>query len=1050
MMRPVRTKIDPQAFRLALRGAIVALLAIPTSCRAPVAQEPEKEGAPAAAAPAAPGLDKKGKETALGKSAADKSPAQRILDDLLAEERKTTQPKKGTPAAPARPEVAPEGDRDVDDALVFLAKAGKGGPASDKPPAENGPAEGESENRPAEKEAEKSAKQPEKPALKEAPEPPRRESAQPSPPKDQPEAVVTRGGPPAAPVPAAPAPVAAPAPAPAAAAAAAAAQEPPAAQHAAGQNAKPPRPPGKTAFYTFFHKRSDEFLTFLRDRFADMVEKGHVAAVDGKPMSVVFIGDDPIIQLLSGVANDFDDLGIEDQIQRTILRPKFIDVAVAMEAMNMAGVANVWNRVEENITTNWLGADGKVQKTATHKQSVYSKAGLSFGQTGPVKLPAKIPYIFEMPWTEPFNMPPQSTGKTPQEQLTIAFNNTSSTERRGQVVAVGTRDDLDKIQAFMDQIDKPARLIMIEVQLIEIDASKFSDIGTDSFQAGARHTIVGGSLNLPGEPLSQPGIPGVPKRLPAAVIPPNVVSGITGMFDDTTVDLPGRFMANVHLLVRTGDAKVKARPKILALDDRPSILHIGEEIPTFESTGVSRELTGGNFVEQVNKVTTQYVGFTLNMRPKVSGEKDDEIALQLEVVSNKLQGRERVFEEDLLGVPNVTRRRFIGQTRVRNHRPIILGGLIQEEESESVNKLPILGEIPLVKFFFSRRQKTEERIEVILVLTPHILSEGTPDRIATPKESVHFDTFDSVLFNDRHIVKGRDVQGIDPISKQPAKSADGKVFTEAEVVDLTLLKIVKDRKLVSKLGIFDEYMPVESQRLGWLERKFPERSVFYWRPDKQEVYYKAAAIVIENIKELNADLTYEDLVRPRREIVLPTTPYRMTLSYDKYRILKESGQDILRGERVELSQATVELLKEIAVTRSTREFADFIEKGSISAESHGGIRRELENLMGNLQPEKRLDPGLTYPQLYRELAGAQIDFMVMATYFQDNLSERYRTLGAPDIGTFERDLVNFLKTTVTITQRARRLRDLEGRWAALYGDDPDAPVVEAAPVEEGK
>ena len=117
--------------------------------------------------------------------------------------------------------------------------------------------------------------------------------------------------------------------------------------------------------------------------------------------------------------------------------------------------------------------------------------------------------------------------------------------------------------------------------------------------------------------------------------------------------------------------------------------------------------------------------------------------------------------------------------------------------------VPILGEIPILGKLFSRTTKTQERTEIILVVTPHILSEGGPDPAATPKESLHFDTFDSVLFNDRHILKGGDVWGIDPVTKTPAM-VQGEVFPEKEVIDLTLLNVVRRRRLVSKLNIFSE------------------------------------------------------------------------------------------------------------------------------------------------------------------------------------------------------------------------------------------------------
>ncbi len=794
--------------------------------------------------------------------------------------------------------------------------------------------------------------------------------------------------------------------------------------------AKPPRPEGKTEFYTFFHKTAADFVNFLKADFADLVGGGHIVAVEGKPRTVLFFGDDAVIGQLRALADRYDDL--ELRLERVTIRPRYVDVGVMIESLTMAGLCNVWDRVEETVTTQEQKGN-KWQTISTHKHSVYAQGSLAAGQTAPLDVPAKVPYVFELPWTDPFSPPPVSTGKGELDnQKTIDFTNTASTEERGVIVAVGTPDDIERIRAFVDSIDRPARQIMIEVQLIELNADKITDIGIDSVQLGGRHSIVDFAGPFPGEAIKQPGIAGA--RRDGVFVPEVVEEGLTYLFDDTSIDLSGRFLARVHYLVRTGDARVKARPKILTLDDRPSILHIGEEVPTFESTGVTRETSGGNFVTEVNRVTTQYVGFTLNMRPKIAGD-EDEIALQLEVVSNQLRGRERVFEEDLAGVPIVARRRFTGMPLVKNHRPIILGGLISEEEFESRSMVPILGEIPVLGKLFSRTLKENRRTEIILVVTPHILSETGVDRAATPKESLHFDTFDSVLFNDRHIIKGSDVWGIDPITKLPAM-VQGDAFTEQEVMDLTLLNIVKKRKLVSKLNIFDEYMPDEAAKLTWLQRRFPERSVYYWPDHEKEIYFKAAAIVIENIKELNEPLEYDDIVVPRREIVLPTTPYRMTLSYDKYKTLAEKGGRVLRaGESRELSAATIDLLRRVAEKRTVRHFADYVRRNGIESADHGEFASEVRKLYQKLMPASDAINTDDYGEFFEVLARARINFLTMATYFQENLEERYLATGAPNFGSLETDLEEFVETTVTISQRARRLRELEQKWTALTTED---------------
>jgi len=847
------------------------------------------------------------------------------------------------------------------------------------------------------------------------------------------------GAPPAQVQPPAPPPAPNPNPNPAPAPAPAPAQAAP---------AQPPRevPKGLVTIREMYHKTADELIRFLREQFPDWIAKGHVAKVEGKARSVVVFGEtldekDPLTKKILSVIDGFDDL--ELVLESSVIRPRFVDIRVVMDALVMRGLANIWQLTEETNTATRVLPDGKTTVVGVHKHTAFAQTGIIQGQAGPIPTPPKVPYVYEVPTSDPFEVPRTNTTSGAAEQVLVGFNKMSSTEERGGLIAVGTTEDIERIQAFIDAIDVPAKQIMIEVQVIELDANKLLDVGFDSFQLGKRHTLGSGAFPLPGDPIVQPGVPDSLRR-PGVQVPDITQEGLGLIFDDTSLDLSGRFLTTLHALVREGDATVKARPKILTLDDRVSVLHIGQEVPVFRSTGVTRDATNGNLVSEVSQVSTQYVGFTLNMRPRVSGGAEDEVSLQVEVIVNELGERQRVFEQDLLGIPTVIKRQYVGQNRVKNHRPIILGGLIQEKEVESVNKIPLLADIPLLGYLFRRTLKTQSRAEVILVLTPHILSDKGLDRIATPKESAHFDTFDSVLFNDRHIIKGRDVIGIDPITGYPAQSPEGKVFTEDEVIDLTLLNIVRERELVSKLGIFENYLAEVSKDLTWIQRKYPEETVKSWASKDQEIYFRAAAIVIENVKELNPDLTYNEVRIPRREILLPTTPYRVTLSYDRVKSLQAAGTaTVFRGERVELSEATVALLRD-ASGKSLRDFAELLEGRKRKAEDHGELLVELKRLYSGSGSRDSIE-GLPYPEVYNHLAAAKFDFVSLATYFQENLADRYRTVGPPDVGAFEADLKAFVQSTVSLSQRARRLKELDDKWTRLNNsaDDSREPAGEA-------
>jgi type II secretory pathway component GspD/PulD (secretin) len=818
-------------------------------------------------------------------------------------------------------------------------------------------------------------------------------------------------------------------------------EPPPAAQTAPVQEpaARPvvPRPGGAVLFKQMFHKTSNELIGFLRENFPEWLEKGHVAKVEGKGRSVVIYGEkpeenDPLLLKISQVIDAFDDL--ELQLESRVIRPRYVDVGGVMDTLVMRGIANIWQFTEETDVATWK--EGNLNRQATRRRTGYIQSGLVTGAVAPMPTPPKVPYVYEVPSTDPFQMPRTYSGQQQKDQLLVTFDRMSSTEERGGIVAVGTREDIERIQAFIDSIDVPARQIMIEVQVIELDANKLTDFGIDSIQFGSGHHIGGIALPLPGERIVQPGLGPDVRRDPETFVPPILTEGFSFAFDDTSIDLPGRFLTSIHALVREGEAKIKARPKILTLDDRTSILHIGRDVPTFRSTGVTRDTTTGNLISEIKEVTTVYVGFTLNIRPRVTGGADDRVSLQIEVIVNELADRQRVFEEDLLGIPSVIKRQYIGQNVVRNHRPIILGGLIQEQEVESVNKIPLLADIPLLGYLFRRTQSSQQRREVILVLTPHILSDKGVDRVATPKESVHFDTFDSVLFNDRHIIKGSDVLGLDPINGTPAQGPDGRVFSEEDVLDLTLLNIVKKRELVSRLKIFDEYLGDEAKQLSWCQRRSPEKTAKDWPEHQQLLYFRAAAICVQNIKELNPDLTFEEIVLPRREIVLPTTPYRISLSFDRVKALQYMGAPtVLRTGRVDLDQNLVNLMRQ-ASGRSLRAFGEFLEQKQRQAEEHGDMLAEIKRLYRGLHPEDNSLEGMSYPDVYRKLESAQMSFVSLAAFFQASL-DGYQLSRVPDVGLFGADLEAFLKASISLTQRARDLRELDVKWRTMNRDDEE-------------
>ncbi|MBN1422723.1 MAG: type II secretion system protein GspD [Planctomycetes bacterium] len=853
------------------------------------------------------------------------------------------------------------------------------------------------------------------------------------PPPPPPEKAPEAPAPAAAPAPPAPA---APAPAPEAKAEAPAA--PPAASPPAPAPAPAPEPPpppkraaGNVKPVVLFHKTAQEAMRYFQREFPDYIENGHVDTVDGARNTLLAFGDDNKIKEIESRLQQFDNLELDLVVKLHKLR--YIDVGAAMEALAMAGVSNVWVRVQEMRKQEWK--EGKYTRVFEHPTFVWAKVGPGTGEVAPASIASDFPYCFELPQVDSFEFPEIDTGRGASDQKAINFARDPSTEDRNVIVVVGTDADHERIRATLDLIDKPARQVMIECQIIEMTAADYRDYGLDSIETGQRHSILQFAGPLGGENIMgfQPGFANALRRTgPNATDFPDVVNdGLSYIFDDSSVDLAGRFIFNLHAAVRQGDATIKARPKLLTLDGRRNILHVGQEVPVFDEQAVTTDVTGGNFAQQIRRVSRQYVGITLNMEPRIVGEDNKEVSLNLEIVMNELGNRVFVDSADLMGVPTVVTRRFLGQARVQNHRPIILGGLINEEESQSTNKIPIIGDIPYLGTLLSRTVKSKDRTELIVIITPHILSEKGPDRIATPKDSPVFDTLDSVLYNDRYIVKPSDPLGVDPITKRPLRTGQD-VFSEMDCVDLTLLNIVRKLELVRKLEILGNHLPNEAQSIGWFQRLHPDRNAKYWDDEQRKVYYKAAAIVIENIKELNTDLNFDDLVaKPKRELVLPSSPGRVAISFDQLKLFYEKGYLALRGTEKVSQEAIDQLVSAEGYT--LKDFASYVRERGRTEEDHEDLRAELTSLYRALHSDGADLSGLEYPDFLVELDRNGINFATIATYFRENLTGRYARTGTPAIGSFVADVKTMAETSITIDDRAQRLYELERRWDQCTG-----------------
>jgi len=213
----------------------------------------------------------------------------------------------------------------------------------------------------------------------------------------------------------------------------------------------------------------------------------------------------------------------------------------------------------------------------------------------------------------------------------------------------------------------------------------------------------------------------------------------------------------IRALIREGKAQVLSRPSVLTLNNRQSTIRVGEDVPIASSLQ-------GNSYNSVTAFNFSYLstGILLNIRPRID-ESGKEVTMMIDTVvsapvpNEDIELRSTDGTTILAKAPTISTRRVQTYGRIPNNTPLIIGGLVANEKISTKDKIPLLGDLPLIGGVF-RSEKTEtEKREVIIVLTPHVLPGKEEVRRSQPKDEDFFDSFGNDLFRDSYRIRSDDV-----------------------------------------------------------------------------------------------------------------------------------------------------------------------------------------------------------------------------------------------------------------------------------------------------
>ena len=305
----------------------------------------------------------------------------------------------------------------------------------------------------------------------------------------------------------------------------------------------------------------------------------------------------------------------------------------------------------------------------------------------------------------------------------------TSGEPQQRVLIIYNKNDPEPMESLLnllrEKIDVPARQIVIEALVIEINTDRLKDIGM-SIRAGKDDYDISFEEDQAGNALP-----------------------FTFTFDRNRFGDILFFRTSLRALITSGDAELLSSPSVLVLDGRQARIQVGQQVPVVKSTATSAGIT--------SSVDYFPVGIVLNLRPRISEDGTD-ITMQVETIVSAVNQAASGRSGDVFFAPTVDNRQVQTFVRVADNTPFIIGGLISTDKQEKSVGIPILSQIPILGIPFRRKIIDNEKKEVIVVLTPHVVPlEEKSFSYVIPKDSDIFNAFGYKLFRNAYRIRDDDV-----------------------------------------------------------------------------------------------------------------------------------------------------------------------------------------------------------------------------------------------------------------------------------------------------
>ena len=286
----------------------------------------------------------------------------------------------------------------------------------------------------------------------------------------------------------------------------------------------------------------------------------------------------------------------------------------------------------------------------------------------------------------------------------------------GMITVTGTQRQINRVARYIHSLSKQIKQeVLIDVRIIAVQFDDSRTTGIDWSQLYSLQNFTVNTLRMSQKNMASwtfDAIQGITDAEYASGTEPKSAG---------LVQITGKAQVQevIKFLGTQGDVKAISSPRVMTLNNQPALISVGRELFYKIQSASTASGGGGAVAAQGELVDSVFAGILLDITPEI----DSNGMITLKINPSISETVNPVAANNALRQipPDLIRRQIASVVKVKDGEHAILGGLITSKTGFKTNKVPLLGDIPLLEYAFKHEEKIETVEELVLIITPHII-----------------------------------------------------------------------------------------------------------------------------------------------------------------------------------------------------------------------------------------------------------------------------------------------------------------------------------------